>query len=188
MGIVSYITVPNYQNPTLANEKIHNRIILWILCQHKMTGNSWMKSSKSCGFIIIPSIRNKPIANGLENMSGFIKYVPGMIFKTMKPKLWFFYIAGIFEETAENKRQHAKYHLLLLNGTGDTVAKIEAHHRERYKKLLEMVEAGTVHKREKAIKWKCSMCGCVHQGTEPPVKCPSCEHPRKFYEPANMDE
>jgi len=137
------------------------------------------------------------------------------------------YIAKIFEETAENEKQHAKDHLLLLNGIGDTVAnlkeaiggedyevvemyptfskeaeeegntkaaisfkqvaKIEAHHRDRYKKLLEMVAAGTVYKREQPIKWKCSVCGYTHEGTEPPKKCPSCEHPQRYYEPANLD-
>jgi len=67
------------------------------------------------------------------------------------------------------------------------IAKIEAHHRDRYKKLLEMVENGTVFKREKPIKWKCSVCGNIHEGTEPPVKCPCCKHPREYFEPANMD-
>jgi rubrerythrin len=67
------------------------------------------------------------------------------------------------------------------------IAKIEAHHRDRYKKLLEMVEAGTVYKRENPIKWKCSVCGLVHEGTEPPAKCPCCQHPREFFEPANLD-
>jgi len=67
------------------------------------------------------------------------------------------------------------------------IAKIEAHHRDRYKKLLEMVKAGTVYKREEPIKWKCSVCGYVHEGTEPPKKCPSCKHDREYFEPANMD-
>jgi rubrerythrin len=67
------------------------------------------------------------------------------------------------------------------------IAKVEAHHRDRYKKLLEMVENGTVYKREKPIKWKCSVCGYVHEGTEPPTKCPSCKHAREYYEPANLD-
>ncbi|KJS28763.1 MAG: rubrerythrin [Desulfatitalea sp. BRH_c12] len=139
----------------------------------------------------------------------------------------YLYIARIFEETAENERQHAKDHLLLLGGLGDTVAnleeaiggehyevesmyprfakeaeeegepkianafrrvaEIEAHHRERYKKLLAMVAAGKVYKRDTPIKWKCSMCGYIVEDTEPPQICPSCEHPQKFYEPANMD-
>lgn len=137
------------------------------------------------------------------------------------------YIAKIFEETAENEKQHAKNHFELLNGIGDTAAnlkaavggedyetvemyptfakeaeaeghmkaavlfkqigKIEAHHRERYQKLLEMVENGTVFKRDEPIEWKCSVCGYTHKGTEPPAKCPGCAHPREYYEPASLN-
>ena len=66
------------------------------------------------------------------------------------------------------------------------IAEVEAHHRERYKKLLEMVENGTVYKSEESIKWKCSKCGYMHEGTEPPETCPSCKHPREYYGPANL--
>jgi rubrerythrin len=137
------------------------------------------------------------------------------------------YIAKIFEETADNEKRHAKDHLQMLKGIGDTaanlkeafegedyevknmypdfakeaeeegeteaailfeqIAKIEAHHRVRYKKLLDMVEAGTVYTREQPIKWKCGVCGYVHEGTEPPPKCPACKHPKEHYEPANLD-
>ena len=148
-------------------------------------------------------------------------------FAEVARKEGYLYLAKIFEETAENERQHAKDHLLLLGELGDTVAnlkaavggedyevqsmypqfakeaeeegdkraanafkqvaKIEAHHRERYKKLLAMVEAGSVYKRDEPIKWKCSVCGYIVEAKEPPQKCPSCGHPQKFYEPANMD-
>jgi len=67
------------------------------------------------------------------------------------------------------------------------IGKIEAHHRERYKKLLEMVENGTVFKRDQPMNWKCSVCGYTVEGTEPPPKCPACKNPREYYEPANMD-
>ena len=67
------------------------------------------------------------------------------------------------------------------------MARVEAHHRERYKALLEMVESGTVLKRATPIKWKCGICGYIYEGTEPPVKCPACKNPREFYEPANLD-
>ena len=63
------------------------------------------------------------------------------------------------------------------------IAKVEKHHEERYKKLLEMVENGTVYQREKPIKWICAKCGYVHEGTEAPSECPSCKHPREYYEP-----
>ncbi len=148
-------------------------------------------------------------------------------FAQVARKEGYHYIAKIFEETADNERRHAKDHLKMLDGIGDTaanlkeamggedyevesmypgfaeeaeeegeteaailfkqIAKIESHHRERYKKLLEMVEAGTVYKREESIKWKCSVCGYVLEGTEPPPKCPACKHPKEHYEPANMD-
>ena len=67
------------------------------------------------------------------------------------------------------------------------ITKIESHHRDRFQRLLEMVKNGTVYKREKPIKWKCSVCGYIHEGAEPPEVCPSCKHPRQYYEPANMD-
>lgn len=67
------------------------------------------------------------------------------------------------------------------------IAKIEAKHEARYKMLLEMVEKGTVFTREQPIRWKCAKCGYIHEGTEPPVKCPSCKHPKEYYEPASMD-
>ena len=67
------------------------------------------------------------------------------------------------------------------------IGKIEEKHRERYKRLLEMVKNGTVFKREQPIKWKCSVCGFVVEGTEPPPKCPSCKNPKELYEPASLD-
>ena len=67
------------------------------------------------------------------------------------------------------------------------IAKIEADHRDRYQRCLEMVKNGTVFKRDTAITWKCSKCGYKHEGTEPPKTCPACKHPQEYYEPASMD-
>ncbi len=67
------------------------------------------------------------------------------------------------------------------------ILKVEAHHRDRYKKLLEMVETETVYKRDEPIKWKCGVCGYIHEGTEPPAKCPCCSHASVHFEPANLD-
>ncbi len=68
----------------------------------------------------------------------------------------------------------------------EQIAKVEAHHRDRYQKLLAMVENGTVYKRDKPIEWKCAVCGYRITGTEPPPKCPCCQHPREYYEPADL--
>ena len=45
------------------------------------------------------------------------------------------------------------------------IAKVEEQHRERYKKLLAMLENGTLYKRDEPIRWKCSKCGYVLEGT-----------------------
>ena len=66
------------------------------------------------------------------------------------------------------------------------IAKVEAEHEARYKQLLAMVEKGTVFKRNKPIRWKCSKCGHIHTGEEPPVKCPSCKHETEYFEPECM--
>ncbi|ACL05202.1 rubrerythrin family protein [Desulfatibacillum aliphaticivorans] len=66
------------------------------------------------------------------------------------------------------------------------VGKVEAEHRERYKKILEMVENGTVYKRDEPIAWKCGICGYIVEAKEPPKKCPSCQYPQEYYEPACM--
>ena len=66
------------------------------------------------------------------------------------------------------------------------IARVEEQHRNRYRKILEMLESGTLYKRDKPIRWKCSVCGYVHVGNEPPMKCPSCKHPRDYYEPESF--
>jgi rubrerythrin len=62
------------------------------------------------------------------------------------------------------------------------IAKAEAHHEERYRKLLKEVEGGTIFKKDTQVFWVCRECGYVHFGTEPPEKCPSCDHLKSFYQ------
>ena len=66
------------------------------------------------------------------------------------------------------------------------VSEVEKHHEERYKKLLEMLEKGTLYKRDQPIKWRCSKCGYIHEGKEPPNVCPACKHEREYFEPEDM--
>lgn len=61
------------------------------------------------------------------------------------------------------------------------IAEIERHHHDRFVHYLEQVKAGTVWKRETPVKWQCLVCGYVYEGTEPPVKCPACDHPYQHY-------
>ncbi len=62
------------------------------------------------------------------------------------------------------------------------IAKAEAHHEERYKKLLNEIEAATVFKKEKETIWICRECGYLHIGESAPKECPSCDHPQAYYQ------
>ena len=62
------------------------------------------------------------------------------------------------------------------------IASAEKHHEDRYAKYLKDVEAGTVFKKDTEVQWVCRECGYVHTGTEPPEICPSCDHPKAYYE------
>ncbi|MGB9813656.1 MAG: rubrerythrin [Thermovenabulum sp.] len=64
----------------------------------------------------------------------------------------------------------------------EKVAEVEKAHEERYRKLLQRLKEGTVFKSETPIKWRCRNCGYIHEGPEPPEKCPACDHPRAYYE------
>ena len=67
------------------------------------------------------------------------------------------------------------------------IAVAEQHHEERYKKLLEHVEAGTIFKKDKKVSWVCRECGYVHFGEEAPEKCPSCNHSKSYFQ-VNCEE
>ena len=131
-------------------------------------------------------------------------------------------IAGIFLETAENEKEHAKLHYKYLNGIGDTLAnlndaaagenyewvdmyakfakeaeeegfkeiaatfkmigEVEKHHEERYRALIKNLEEGKVFKKDGVVVWKCRNCGHIHVGTEAPEICPTCKHPKAYFE------
>ncbi|HKL78972.1 MAG TPA: rubrerythrin family protein [Mobilitalea sp.] len=62
------------------------------------------------------------------------------------------------------------------------VSKVEKHHEERYLKLLENIENGTVFKKDGKVFWKCINCGYVHEGDAAPELCPACKHPKDYFQ------
>ncbi len=136
---------------------------------------------------------------------------------------------AIFEETANNEKEHAKLWLKILFG-GDIkdslnvdtkealkmaaegenyewtemyadfakeakeegfdkiaylfegVAKIEKEHEERYRKLLENIEAKKAFEAKEEVVWICRNCGHLHYGKEAPKVCPICAHPQAYFE------
>ena len=62
------------------------------------------------------------------------------------------------------------------------VAAIEKHHEERYRALLSNVETAEVFKKSTVKVWECRNCGHIVVGTEAPEICPTCAHPRAYFE------
>ncbi|ABR55457.1 Rubrerythrin [Methanococcus vannielii SB] len=62
------------------------------------------------------------------------------------------------------------------------IAAAEKHHEERYLKLIEQLEKGTMFKKHEEIFWGCRKCGYRAVGTDAPVECPSCGHPTAYFE------
>lgn len=64
----------------------------------------------------------------------------------------------------------------------ELVAKVEATHERRYKKLLESLKNDKTFKHDAPMGWKCRNCGYVHEGEFAPEVCPCCAHPKAYFE------
>ncbi len=64
----------------------------------------------------------------------------------------------------------------------ENVAAIEKEHEERYLKLVENIENGTVFKKDTKVVWICRNCGHIVDSVEAPEKCPVCDHPKAYFE------
>jgi rubrerythrin len=62
------------------------------------------------------------------------------------------------------------------------IANAENNHEKRYQAVLTELENGTVFQKEEEVEWVCRECGYVHKGKTPPEVCPSCNHPKAYYE------
>jgi rubrerythrin len=62
------------------------------------------------------------------------------------------------------------------------VAAIEKHHEERYRALLQNVETKQVFEKSEVKVWECRNCGHIVVGTSAPEVCPTCDHPKAYFE------
>ena len=106
-------------------------------------------------------------------------------------------IAQLFEETANNEKEHAKIWFKLLKGgeipsTAENLldaaqgenyewTDIEKMHEERYRKLLANVEGDLVFSKDNDVIWECSNCGHIVIGRKAPELCPVCKHPKAYF-------
>ena len=62
------------------------------------------------------------------------------------------------------------------------VAAIEKHHEERYRALLKNIEMAEVFAKSEVKVWECRNCGHIIVGTKAPELCPTCAHPKAYFE------
>ena len=62
------------------------------------------------------------------------------------------------------------------------IAKVEEFHESRYRTLAAHVKNDTMFKRTEPVTWHCRNCGYIVTGKDAPAICPSCQHPRAYYE------
>ncbi len=62
------------------------------------------------------------------------------------------------------------------------VAEIEKRHEERYQKLAANITNNEVWVKTSEQRWECRNCGHVYTGAKAPELCPTCKHPKAFFE------
>ncbi len=108
-------------------------------------------------------------------------------------------IADLFEETANNEKEHAKlwfewtdmYERMAKEAREegfedvarlmDGVALVEKRHEARYNALRNNIENGLVFARKEEKAWECKNCGHIHFGNSAPEICPVCAHAKAYF-------
>lgn len=152
--------------------------------------------AKKEGFEQISAIFMETAEQEKEHAKKFFKYLEGGMVEITAA-----FPAGVIGTTAENLKAAAEgeneewvdlyphfadvaeqegFPAVAL--TFRNVAKVEAEHEKRYRKLLANVENGTVFSDSEEIEWQCRNCGYVYRGKTAPETCPACAHPRAYFE------
>ncbi len=152
--------------------------------------------AKKAGYEQIAAIFLETADNEKEHAKVFFKHLQGGMVEVVAS-----YPAGVIGTTAENLKEAAEGEKMewgtlypnfaaIADKEGfpeialsfKNIAKVEAAHEKRYRKLLENVETKKVFKKDKPVHWKCRNCGLIYEGNEAPQKCPACQHPQSYYE------
>ncbi len=156
----------------------------------------YASAAKKEGYEQIAAIFLETAENEKEHAKRFFKFLEGG-----EVEITASYPAGVIGKTAENLKEAAEgenmEHTKLYPEAAKTaeeegfkeiaflfrkVAEVEVHHEQRYLALLKNLKEGKVFKKDSKEKWICRNCGYIHEGNEAPEKCPTCDHPKAYFE------
>jgi len=72
--------------------------------------------------------------------------------------------------------------LAKISGRLRAIAVAEKNHESNYQKFLDEIINDSVFKKEETVTWVCRKCGYTHTANGAPEECPSCGHPKAYFE------
>lgn len=152
--------------------------------------------AKAEGFEQISALFQKTALQEKEHAKRFFKFLEGGMVEITAS-----YPAGLIGTTMENLKaaaegEHEEWSVLypefaeIAKEEGfpevatafKMIARVEAEHEKRYRKLLQNLETGEVFRKKEKVRWECRNCGYVHEGDKALDTCPACLHPQSFFE------
>jgi len=142
------------------------------------------RKAKNDGYVSISRLFAETAANEMEHAEIWFRYLGD--YQTTDKNLntaasgEHFEWETMYAEFAKEAKEEGFYAIADLF---EKVASIEMQHEENYRKALTQLQNDQIFKDDdKETKWICLNCGYVVTGTEPPSFCPTCAHPRGYFE------
>jgi len=139
--------------------------------------NYFASAAKKEGYVQIANIFAETADNEKEHAKRFFKFLEGGDVEITAP-----FPAGIIADTKENLRAAAAGENHEHSTLYPEFARIAEEEGFNEIAAVFRAETGKVFKRDTVVKWRCGNCGYIHEGAEPPQKCPACDHPRAHFE------
>ena len=145
----------------------------------------YASKAKKDGFVQISKIFEETAANEKEHAKMWYKYLHGGSVADTATNLkdaaegenfeW----TDMYARMAKEAREEGFEEIALKF---EYVAKVEKEHEERYRKLLANVEGDVVFSKDGDVIWQCINCGHIMVGKKAPEVCPTCNHPKSYFQ------
>ena len=155
------------------------------------------KKAKKEGFLQISAIFTQTGAQEKEHAKRLFKFLEGG-----ETEITASFPAGVIGSTLENLEasaageNHEHVHMYPefaqiadeegfteIAATFRAIGIAEKQHEKQYRDFIENLKNGVIFKRENSVTWYCSNCGYIDEGTQPPAKCPACDHSQNYFHP-----